>query len=161
MSKSKKGILLYRATRDGFGAKDFHSKCDGKAKTITIIKNNLNYVFGGYSSVFWSSSSQYIYDQKAFIFSLRRDGKSFNDKFKIKKDYFALVHVSDFGPTFGEGHDIFICNESNIKTESYTDFGYSYNSPDGYSYDGNNTKRFLAGNYNQWTTTEIEVYQIS
>ncbi len=42
--------LLYRATRDGFNGEVFHSKCDGKGNTITIIKNNLNYVFGDYVS---------------------------------------------------------------------------------------------------------------
>jgi hypothetical protein len=42
-NKTSKGNLLYRATRDGFTSKAFHSKCDGKGNTITIIKNNLNY----------------------------------------------------------------------------------------------------------------------
>jgi hypothetical protein len=31
----------------------FHAKCDGKGKTIRIIMNNLNYVFGGYASSAW------------------------------------------------------------------------------------------------------------
>ena len=45
ITQSSKGTLLYRATRDGFTANAFHSKCDGKSKTITIIKTNGNYVF--------------------------------------------------------------------------------------------------------------------
>ena len=107
------------------------------------------------------NSNRYTVDSNAFLFSLRRDGKSYNDKFTIKNDACSLYGNSGYGPIFGKGHDLLICNESNIKTGSFTDFGYSYNSPDGYSYGGNNTKSFLAGNYNQWTTTEIEVYQIS
>ena len=55
MSKSTKGWLLYRATTDGFSGNDFHSRCDGKTSTITIIKNNLNYVFGGYASASWNN----------------------------------------------------------------------------------------------------------
>ena len=48
---NKKAIrLLYRATRDGFTHSALHSRCDGKANTVTTIKNNLNYVFGGYAS---------------------------------------------------------------------------------------------------------------
>jgi hypothetical protein len=43
--------------------------------------------------------------------------------------------------------------------ESYSYFGSSYNLPNGYTY-GGNANNFLAGNHNQWTTTEIEVYQI-
>jgi hypothetical protein len=30
-------VLFYKATRDGFGVSSFHSKCDGKANTVTII----------------------------------------------------------------------------------------------------------------------------
>ena len=50
MTKSTKGNLLYRATRDGFTSQAFHSTCDGKVNTFSIIKNNLNYVFGGFAS---------------------------------------------------------------------------------------------------------------
>ena len=28
---------LYRASRDGWTAKDFHSKCDGKGPTLSLI----------------------------------------------------------------------------------------------------------------------------
>jgi hypothetical protein len=40
MTNSKNGTLLYRGTRDGFTAKSFHEKCDGKENTITIIKTD-------------------------------------------------------------------------------------------------------------------------
>jgi hypothetical protein len=39
-----------------------------------------------------------------------------------------------------------------------TYFGLSYNLPDGYTYDGN-ARDYLAGNYGESKTTEIEVYQ--
>jgi hypothetical protein len=55
ISESSKGTLLYRATRDGFTAKAFHVKCDGKPKTITIIKTDQDYVFGGYTSAAWNN----------------------------------------------------------------------------------------------------------
>jgi hypothetical protein len=72
MTKSSKINLLYRATRDGFTSQAFHSKCDGKENTITIIKNNLNYVFEGYTSSAWHSSEAWNNDPNAFLFSLRR-----------------------------------------------------------------------------------------
>jgi BTB/POZ domain-containing protein KCTD9 len=90
MTKSSNGLLLYRATRDGFTVQAFHSKCDGKGNTITIIKNNLNYVFGGYASSAWNSSGNPINDPNAFIFSLRRAGVSFKDKFTVKRAKLAL-----------------------------------------------------------------------
>jgi hypothetical protein len=236
MTHSTKGNLLYRATRDGFEAQAFHTRCNGKSNTITIIKNNLNYVFGGYASSAWNSSGNYIQDRNAFLFSLR-NGKSsksqpnlINDqpemeffgveqniltreelntyyendavifdpplveekepnlyghhskfntmsnqyaygngltrnelsskgKFMIKNPQCSLFGNSNYGPTFGSGHDIHICHQSNINQGSYTNFGNSYNLPDGFTY-GGNAREFLAGHYNRWRTTEIEVYQI-
>ncbi len=159
MTKSSKGILLYRATRDGFTGQAFHSKCDGKGNTITIIKSNLNNVFGGYASSAWNSSGNYINDPNSFLFSLRRTGVSFKDKFTVKKASSALYGNSGDGPIFGGGCDIYICNQSNTNIGSYSYFGNSYNLPDRYTH-GGNAKDVLAGNHNQWTTTEIEVYQI-
>ena len=31
--------LIFRGTRDGFRALDFHEKCDDKGPTITIVKD--------------------------------------------------------------------------------------------------------------------------
>ena len=159
MTKSTQGNLLYRATRDGFTGQAFHAKCDGKGNTISIIKNNLNNVFGGYGSSAWHSSSFSINDPNAFIFSLRRAGVSNKDKFAVKDAVYALCGHPSYGPTFGGGYDIYICDQSNIEIGSYSNFGNSYNLPNGYTYNGN-ASVFLAGNYQQWTTTEIEVYQI-
>jgi hypothetical protein len=51
-SPNDKWSLLYRGSRDGFGAVDFHSKCDGHSNTLTIIKAaESSYIFGGYTTV--------------------------------------------------------------------------------------------------------------
>jgi hypothetical protein len=44
--------LCYRATRDGWSSSTFHSKCDNKGATVTIIRVG-SYIFGGYSDVSW------------------------------------------------------------------------------------------------------------
>ena len=44
--------LLYRASRDGWAASSFHSCCDNKGPTVTVIKSG-NYIFGGYSEGEW------------------------------------------------------------------------------------------------------------
>jgi hypothetical protein len=55
-SPNDKWSLLYRVTRDGFGSKDFHSKCDGHSNTLTLIKaKESSYIFGGFTSVRWKS----------------------------------------------------------------------------------------------------------
>ena len=48
--------LVYRASRDGFGAADFHSKCDNISKTLTIVSANEN-IFGGYTNMTWNAPS--------------------------------------------------------------------------------------------------------
>ena len=35
---NEKWLLLYRGSRDGFGAKEFHSKCDGHENALIIIR---------------------------------------------------------------------------------------------------------------------------
>ena len=47
-----RGKLLYRASRDGWAASNFHSFCDNKGPTVTVIKSG-NYTFGGYSEEQW------------------------------------------------------------------------------------------------------------
>jgi hypothetical protein len=126
MTQSTKGNLLYRATRDGFTAQAFHLRCDQKKNTITIIKNNLNYVFGAYASSEWNSHGDYINDPNAFLFSLKRNGVSFQDKFIIKNPNYALYGQTNCGPTFGSGHDLYICNQSNISHGCYSNLGNAY-----------------------------------
>ena len=123
MTNSSNGNLLYRATRDGFTPQAFHSKYDGKGNTITIIKNNLNYVFGGYASSAWNNSEGYINDSNSFIFSLRREGVSFKNKFTVNSAQYALIGNPRYGPIFGG--DILILNQSNTTIGSWSDFGYS------------------------------------
>jgi hypothetical protein len=43
---------------------------------------------------------------------------------------------------------------------SYSNFGDSYDIPDGYRFESIEAKCYLAGNYNGWLATEIKVYQI-
>ncbi len=51
--------LLYRGSRDGWDATDFHGKCDDKGATITIIKCSNGRICGGYTSTPWKSSGNY------------------------------------------------------------------------------------------------------
>ena len=44
--------LLYRASRNGWAASNFHSCCDNKGPTVTVVKSG-NYIFGGYTGKEW------------------------------------------------------------------------------------------------------------
>jgi len=51
--KTSEPRLLYRASRDGWGASDFHRMCDDKGATVTVVKSSDGYIFGGYTDVAW------------------------------------------------------------------------------------------------------------
>ena len=48
--------LLYRASRNGWAASNFHSCCDNKGPTVTVVKSG-NYIFGGYTEQHWDGKS--------------------------------------------------------------------------------------------------------
>jgi hypothetical protein len=49
--KEKQFSLLWRGSRDGFGARTFHSRCDGHANTLTVILDTNGNVFGSFTPV--------------------------------------------------------------------------------------------------------------
>ena len=51
---------------------------------MIVIRNNLNYIFGGFTVAKWGSNLGYITDPFAFLFSLRRNGGLTNYKLMIK-----------------------------------------------------------------------------
>ena len=59
--------LLYKATRDGFSAGNFHRKCDNVDNTLTIVKVTSGNIFGGFTVKKWSSNNQFVSDSNAFI----------------------------------------------------------------------------------------------
>ena len=152
--------LIYRASRDGFRASSFHSKCDNFSNTVTIIKTTSNSVFGGFTSAKWTSSQGYTYDSNAFIFSLRRSGNSNKERFNATRPTNAIYGYSSYGPTFGGGHDINVRDSSNTNENSYSNFGYSYQLPKNITSGSVEAQSYLAGSY-RWKTTEIEVFQVT
>ena len=48
--------LLVRASRNGFASQTFHSKCDNKGPTVTVVKSGAN-IFGGFTENSWTSKN--------------------------------------------------------------------------------------------------------
>ena len=149
--------LLYRASLDGFSAGNFHSKCDNKQNTLTIIKTTENYVFGGYTSAAWNQQYSYNSDSSAFIFSLvNKENTPLKMDIKPNNHGEAMYSHSSYGPTFG-GHDFQISDSSNNNENSFSNLGHSYKF-DKFTHGSNEAKNFLAGSYN-FQVAEIEVFQ--
>jgi hypothetical protein len=166
-SDANKWSLLYRGTRDGFGAKDFHTKCDGKSSTLTIIKaKSSDNIFGGYTEAKWESGENDKSDPNAFIFSLiNRDSKPC--KINVSDPNRAIYCSSRYGPIFGGSiiredttflnGDIRVANNGNVNTDNFSNLGDAYNHPS-YLLESKEAASFLAGIY-KFQIEEIEVYQ--
>ena len=146
--------LLWQGTTDGYAASTFHTKCNGKGPTLTVIQSDKGNVFGGYTSEQWGfcgSGGAYKYDPTAFVYSLTHKAKC--DKQKDKEH--SIDDNSGCGPLFGynpsSGSDIDIDNNCNTET-NYCNLG-SYELPPG------GDENFLAGSHT-YTVKEIEVYAV-
>ncbi|CAF4056407.1 unnamed protein product, partial [Rotaria sp. Silwood1] len=144
--------LIYKASRDGFDANAFHTRCNDKGPTITIVRSNNNFIFGGYTAVSWTSDGNYKNDTNAFLFTLVNPHQIPPTKYLIDatKIQQTVNHTGGYGPTFGGGHDLHVASGSNANNSSYTNFPHSYIDTTG---KGNNT---FTGARN-FTATDIEV----
>jgi hypothetical protein len=174
--KNKRLSLLYRGSRDGFGASHFHSKCDGKSPTLTIIKTNERYIFGGYTQAKWNSNNVTIIDPNAFIFSFKNAMNSqFKSMAKLKDiSNGGILCGSLFGPCFGNGYNskygdilnngwnydktysIDICIVDTACTTGLSSSAFPYT----YSNNGNLRKYCLNGGSYEFTVYEIEVFLV-
>ena len=149
--------LLWKGTRDGFKAATFHSKCDKKGPTLTVIKSQHDKVFGGFTSESWgfagTGDPQSKKDHTAFIYSLTRNGK-----YAQQRNDNSIRDYSGFGPMFGcapsNGRcDIFINDDCNMPDYNVCYANRTYQLPPDAGDD------FLAGSEG-YSVKEIEVYAV-
>jgi hypothetical protein len=138
--KEQKFTLLWRESRDGFGAGDFHSRCDGRPNTLTVILDTDGNIFGGFTPAEWESrtwngdmSDLHKADPSlnSFLFTLRNPHSFPVRRFALKaeKKDEAISCASKQGPHF---RDIRVSNNCNENTNSYTlDFGKWYTNDTG------------------------------
>jgi hypothetical protein len=155
--RGKRFSLLWRGSRDGFGADNFHGCCDGHANTLTFIEDTEGNIFGGFTPVEWESGDRYKGDPslKSFLFTLKNPRNFPGRKFGLKaaKKGEAIWCDSSRGPNFW---DIRVSDNGNANTDSSTFlFGGSYANDTGR--DGRN---FFTGS-DYFTVKEIEVFEIT
>jgi len=153
--EDQRWMLIYKATRDGFAGHDFHRCCDNQGSTITVIQSiNGGYLFGGYTSVSWRSTGDYVVDNNGpFLFTLTNPHGIPPTKYSIRRAEYSIFDVNTCGPTFGGGNDLHVCDNSQTKTHSYCNFPHSYIDT---------TKRGVktfTGN-RTFQTSDIEVYRL-
>ena len=125
-------INLFDSSVNGDRASEFHSKCDYKYNTISLIETTNGHRFGGYTSECFESPNDYFdkKDNLSFVFSL--------DKMRIYdviKGKYAISCDKNYGPYFRDDHicivDEFFTKESGtcIKGKGFnTTKNYELNS---------------------------------
>jgi uncharacterized coiled-coil protein SlyX len=105
----KRFSLLWRGTRDGFDAREFHRRCDGHANTLTLIEDRNGNIFGGFTPVAWESPfiGWHVRPDptlKSFIFTLKNPDNFPPRKFalKVEKKDDAIVCRSSRCPQFSD-----------------------------------------------------------
>ena len=139
-------VPCYVRSTDGANAAIFHGQCDNKGKTVTVIKAG-NAVFGGFTAAPWNTSQNYSSDPIAFLFSVTQGTQH---ALKSTGASTAIYGKSDYGPTFGGGHDLWV---NGAMSGGYSNLGNSYTCQ-GIA----DCKAYLAGSFDTWTVTEIEVF---
>ena len=144
--KINKYTLLFRASRDGYRASNFHSKCDGKTSTVTLVETTTGRRFGGFTDAQWDQNSSYKTGSNGFIFSLDN-----NEIYYNKDNRYNINCNSSYGPMFGGGCDFYICDSCNSSNSSYDNSGHSYET--------NGKQYALAGN-SSFLVQDYEVFQL-
>ncbi|XP_062501310.1 uncharacterized protein LOC134178448 [Corticium candelabrum] len=149
--------LIYKASRDGFRAANFHRCCDNKGETISVIHTTGGYLFGGYTDVPWTSASGvYKQSSQSFLFAFRSSslGNTAVKATIVNSDH-AVIHNSSYCCIFGRGYNINIHDSSNTNSISSSNWsnGEYYSYPPGVT----SNKYWLVGQEN-FQTQDIEVF---
>ena len=115
----------------------------------------LSDIYNVYNFCFISGSGGYSSASKAFLFSLY-NAKGYHPVklTQYQNQHLAMYRHSNYGPTFGYGHEIFISNNALSNQGSSTRCGYTYSVPSGYS--AGDCGFFTGARY--FTPTDIEVF---
>ena len=93
---------------------------------------------------------------KSFIFSLLDKEGLAPFKSMVANKSFAIYRGSSYGPTFGRVYDIYIADNANQNTNSYTNFGTSYSLPNNVT----DPYTILAGT-RYFSPDEVEVFHLA
>jgi hypothetical protein len=140
-------INLFDSLTDGDSAIEFHTKCDYKYNTISLIETSSGHRFGGYTSECFESPHEYFdkKDNLSFVFSF--------DKMKVYdviKGKYAISCDKNYGPYFRDDH-ICIVDEFFTKESGTCIKGKGFNTTK--NYELNSGKKYF-------TIKRLQVFQI-
>ena len=150
--------LVYRASRDGDSAEEFHKRCNDIGANITLVKTDKNIKFGGFTNFDWDIPDKEKTtkspedgvekeDDKAFCFSL-----SLNKIYLHNKDKKGAIFCTEkCGPIFSD--NIFAIYDNMLSEGGYC--GKMEKS----NFIGQETDFEITGE-EKFKITELEVFEI-
>jgi len=146
---------IYDSATDGWGAIDFHRRCNKKGWTLTIVETTKNFIFGGFTTAEWVSSTFAKPCSQSFLFSVNEGRKypnTLGGRDAIRCDF-------DQCATFGYGG-----NELEIDSES-NDVGENFCNANGKTFKlpaaGKNGGPSMNGGEKKFLVKHFEVYTVS
>lgn len=131
--------LIYRASRDGTDASSYHSKCNGKINTVTVVQTVKGSKFGGYTETQIQDGNIGYKDPNSFLFSINKM-KIYEN---LNKDSNVIRHYRENGPFFIGGFVVFdrnlndnysnyVCDKSSFNFFSDNEKEYEINHGEKY-----------------------------
>jgi len=151
--KNQKWSLLFKAKVHGMTGYSFHSRCNARTPTLSVIRATSGNIFGGYTTLSWAGTG-YGADSNAFLFSLV-SGRGHPFRMNCSNTAHSISRDQNNGPTFGGGHNIFVgpAFDSAVNyCNPYASYTVENNAFTDYS-------GLLAGAYN-FTVDDLEVFTI-
>jgi hypothetical protein len=162
--------LLWRGSRDGFTAEEFHRRCDGRANTLTVILDTDGNVFGGFTPVEWESrvpnspfdsSNCWKGDDslRSFLFTLRNPHCVPPRKLTLKKENKekAIFCDSNFCGGFGRRCDL-VARDNCNNNDSYARIGSYWGNA---AYENDIRFVYFLTRAETFRVKEIEVFEIT
>ncbi len=148
-------LLCYRRSTHGANSSTFHSRCDNKGPTVTVVQLNKGQsnarLIGGYASHSWNTNNSYFGNNTSFLFSLTNSYKHAHYR------YTSYMYGNNaYGPTWGGGHDLYLGRYSTLGTGTYCNLGHNYQCRVG-AYTSSQCRDDFCGTYTP-VVNEIEVY---
>ena len=151
--------LVYRATRDGDSAENFHKKCDKIGPNITLVLTINNIRFGGFTKNNWEHLKEDINQKDPEIGSGKDDADAFCFSIDLHKIYNnieldsgVVFCCNKYGPTFCR--NIFSIND-NMLTKGGFCLKKKYSC-----FDGQESDYEISGGKKVFGVKDVEVLEI-
>jgi TLD len=95
---------LYKASRDGWSALDFHEKVDDAGSAVLVCRTRSGVTLGGYNPSGWRSTDDYYSSTTAFLYTLQGGNSNRIQRYPIRKGGGGNTAIFDYatgGPCFG------------------------------------------------------------